>query len=134
MLSYTVTAERRDEHSGLARCKTAVLALDTDPAGRDDAFNPAELLLASLAACLLKSIERAVPLLQFKLRGAAVTLEGDRQDSPPQMLSITYDIVIESDESDHRLELLHRNVRKFGTISNTLAAALRLDGQLRRAS
>jgi len=31
-------------------------------AGRDDAFNPAELLLASLAACILKGTERVVEL------------------------------------------------------------------------
>ena len=39
--------------------------LDTDMSGRPDAFNPAELLLASLAGCLLKGTGRAIPLLGF---------------------------------------------------------------------
>ena len=31
--------------------------------GRSDAFNPAELFLASIAACMIKGIERVIPLL-----------------------------------------------------------------------
>ncbi len=33
--------------------------------GRPDAFNPAELFLAALAACMIKGIERAIPMLNF---------------------------------------------------------------------
>jgi uncharacterized OsmC-like protein len=54
MLDYRVTARRIDSHGSEATAKAAHLVLDTDMAGRDDAFNPAEMLLASLAACLLK--------------------------------------------------------------------------------
>jgi len=41
-------------------------------------------------------------------------------------------LIIDTDESDHRLELLHTNVRKFGTVSNTIAAATHLEGVIRR--
>ena len=41
-----------------------------------DAFNPAELLLASVAACMIKGIERVVPILKFEFRGVAVKLHG----------------------------------------------------------
>jgi len=54
MLEYRVTARRIDSHGSEAEAKAARLVLDTDMAGRDDAFNPAEMLLASLATCLLK--------------------------------------------------------------------------------
>jgi hypothetical protein len=30
----------------------------------------------------------------------------------------------------HRVELLHRNILKFGTITNTLAAAVELTGEV----
>ncbi|MDO9127566.1 MAG: OsmC family peroxiredoxin, partial [Parvibaculum sp.] len=59
-------------------------------------------------------------------------LHGVRQDSPPKMISIDYEIVVDTDESDHRLDLLHSNVRKYGTISNTVAEATRLEGTIRR--
>ena len=132
MQTYSVAARRVDAHGSLATVKAAEIVLDTDLAGRADAFNPAELLLAAVAACMIKSIERVTPRLQFDLRGVEVSLRAERQDSPPLIVSIDYEIVVDSDESDHRLELLHTNVRKFGTISNTVAKATRLEGRLRR--
>lgn len=134
MLEYSVTARRVDAHGSEARAKEAVLVLDTDLGGRLDAFNPAELFLASIAACMLKGIERVTPLLGFQLESAEVRLHGVRQDAPPKILSVTYDLVIDTDEPDARLELLHKNVRKYGTISNTAAAALDLQGTIRRKS
>jgi uncharacterized OsmC-like protein len=132
MLTYSVSAKRLDAHASEARTKEARLTLDTDLAGRLDAFNPAELFLASIAACILKGIERVTPLLGFELAGVDVRLDGVRQDSPPRMISVTYEIVVETSETDQRLELLHKNVRKFGTISNTVAEAANLSGSIRR--
>jgi len=132
MLKYEVHAERIDAHGSLARTKEASITLDTDIKGRDDAFNPAELFLAAIAACMIKGIERVTPMLEFDLRGVEVSLKGTRQDSPPKMVSIDYEIVVDTDEDDRRLELLHTNVRKFGTISNTVAAATKLEGSIRR--
>lgn len=68
MLDYRVEAYRVDAHGGVATTKQAEIVLDTDLAGRQDAFNPAELLLASV---VLKGIERVMPNLQFELRGEA---------------------------------------------------------------
>jgi len=133
MLEYRVAARRQDAHGSLARCKEAEIALDTDVAGRPDAFNPAELFLAAVAACMIKGIERVTPMLKFQLRGVEVKLHGVRQDSPPKMVSIDYELIVDTDEDDRRLELLHLNVRKFGTISNTVAAATRLEGRIVRA-
>ncbi len=132
MLEYTVTAQRIDSHGSEARTKDAVLTLDTDVNGRPDAFNPAELFLASIAACMIKGIERMIPLLKFQLRGVDVKLHGVRQDSPPKMVSINYELIVDTEEDDRRLALLHANVRKYGTISNTVAAAAKLEGTIRR--
>lgn len=132
-MEYRVTARRIDSHGSLARAKEAEVVLDTDMAGRRDAFNPVELLLAALSACMLKGIERVTPILGLRIRGAEVRLEAVRQDSPPRLTRIGYEIIVDSDESDQRLDLLHRNVLKYGTISNTLAGAVPLEGTLRRA-
>jgi len=132
MTDYRVTARRIDSHSSLAVAKQAEVVLDTDLAGRQDAMNPVELLLSALAACMLKGIERVTPMLKFQIDGAEVSLEALRQDAPPKLTGIRYEIVVDSDESDQRLDLLHRNILKYGTISNTLAGAVPLNGTLRR--
>ena len=133
-MTFEVTAHRLDAHGSQADCKDAKITLDTDLAGRRDAFNPAELLLAALSACMIKSIERVTPLLKFNLRGVEVRMHGVRQDVPPKMASIRYEIVVDTDESDQRLNLLHDNVKKYGTVFNTVAPGTELDGVLRRQS
>ena len=133
MLEYHVTARRLDQHGSLVTAKKASLIADTDPAGRPDALNPAELLLAALSACIIKGAERVLPVLGFALRGLEVRLHAVRQDSPPKLLSIDYVITVDTDEPDSRLELLHTNIRKYGTISNTLALAVPIAGRIVRA-
>lgn len=132
MLEYRVFASRTDSHGSEAATKDARIVLDTDMAGRTDAFNPAEMLLASLAACILKSAERVTPMLGFDLGGIEVRLHGVRQDSPPKMIRVDYEIVVDTGETDARLALLHRNIQKYGTIYNTLADAMDLSGTIRR--
>jgi uncharacterized OsmC-like protein len=132
MMEFTVTANRIDAHGSVAACKDATIILDTDLAGRADAFNPAELLLGALAACIIKSIERVVPMLKFDVQHVAVTVQAQRQDAPPKLINITYAIVVASDEPAARLELLHQNVRKYGTVFNTLATGTEIHGTLMR--
>jgi uncharacterized OsmC-like protein len=117
ILEYRVSARRVDAHGSVASTKDAEVILDTDINGRSDAFNPAELFLAAIAACMIKGIERVTPMLQFDLRGVEIHLHGVRQDSPPKMVSVDYELIVDTDEDDRRLDLLHQNVRKFGTIS-----------------
>ena len=132
MLEYTVSARRIDSHGSEVSAKEARLVVDTDPKGRSDALNPAELLLGALAACILKGAERVLPTLGFALRGMEVRLHAVRQDSPPLIVSIDYRITVDTDEPDHRVELLHTNIRKYGTISNTLAKAVPITGKIAR--
>ena len=127
-----VVAATLDAHGSKARCKDAEIVLDTDVNGRPDAFNPAELFLAAIAACMMKGIERVAPMIRFAFRGVEVRLQGVRQDSPPFISSVTYELMVDTDEDDRRLDLLHTNVRKYGTISNTVAAATKLEGRIIR--
>ena len=133
-LTFEVTARRIDAHGSVASCKGATISLDTDLAGSANAFNPAELLLGALAACMIKGIERVAPMLKFEHRGVEVIIHGVRQDVPPRMERIDYEILVDTAEPDQRLELLHENVKKYGTVFNTVAPGTVLEGTLRRAS
>ncbi len=131
-MTFHVESRRMDPHGSVSRCKSAEIALDTDMAGDPNAFNPAELLLSALSACMIKGIERVVPILKFELRGVEVIVDGVRQDVPPKMESIRYEIIVDTDESERRLALLHDNVKKYGTVFNTVAPGTDLSGVLRR--
>jgi len=130
-LEYVVTSRFADGR-GVARCKDAEIALDAALESRSDAFNPAELLLAALAACMTKSTLRAAQMNGFVVRAVEVRLKGVRQDSPPRMARIEYELLIDTDEADRRLDLIHRNVLKFGTVTGTVAIATELVGRVAR--
>jgi uncharacterized OsmC-like protein len=132
-MQFHVISRRESAHVSRAECKNAQISLDTDLAGNPDAFNPAELLLAALSACMIKGIERVAPILKFELRGVEVVVDGVRQDVPPRMESIRYEIIVDTDESDRRIELLHDNVKKYGTVFNTVSPGTDLSGSMRRA-
>lgn len=132
-LEFSVSARRVDAAGSLATCKDATVKLDTALAGRRDALNPAELLLAALAACMIKGIERVAPMLQISLRGVEVRIHGVRQNVPPRMERIEYQILVDTDADSRHLELLHENVKKYGTVYNTVSPGTVLQGVLRRA-
>lgn len=131
-LVFDVVSVRLSAQASQAHCKQATIALDTNMAGNPQAFNPAELLLAALSACMIKGIERVIPSLKFELRGVEVHVHGVRQDVPPRLESISYEITVDTDEPDRRLALLHENVKKYGTVFNTVAPGTELSGLLRR--
>ncbi len=134
MLEYEISARRIDAQGSAVQCKEAELIIDTDLNGRADALNPAELLLAAVAACILKNMERVGPIIGFDYRAVTVKVHGLRQDKPPKMVSIDYEIVVDTDEEERKLALMHDNIRKFGTVYNTVAPGTQLSGTLSRAA
>lgn len=92
---------------------------------------PADLLAGALAACVLKNVERFSGMLPFDYSRATVHVSVEREEPPPRIVGARYIVHIETDETDHKVDLLARNILKFGTITNTLAAAVDLRGEVR---
>lgn len=128
--SYRVHGVSRPGGHGTIQCNTTEVKADTGSISDGFRPGPAELLCAALAACLLKNVERYAEILPFQYELATVTVEAERRDVPPAMTKMHYRLELVTDESPHRVEMLHGNLRKFGTITNTLAAALELTGEV----
>lgn len=109
------------------------LPFDGSVNGSSGLPGPADLLAGALAACLAKNLERFSHLLGFRYRAARVEVELERQEVPPRIVRATYLVELETDETDQRLDNLHLNLRKYGTITNTLAASAELSGRVVRA-
>lgn len=98
-------------------------------AGRlDDLPGPADVLSAALCACILKNVERFSHRLSFRYESATVEVTAEREHPPPRIVRVSYQLKIVTDESPARVALIHKNIRTFGTITNTLAAACELSG------
>ena len=116
----------------LAAVEDAQVVVDTSAEGRRDAPNAAELLLMAVATCMSKGVRRVAASNRFEVGRVEIRVHGQRQDRPPKMASIAYEILVEMDGPDQRLDLLHRNVLKFGTVTNTVAPGVELSGTLKR--
>jgi uncharacterized OsmC-like protein len=128
--TYRVTGVSAPGGDARVRANQSGIEVDAT-SGRDGVRpGPAELLAAALAACILKNVERFSQLLPFRYQAAEVEVTAEREAPPPRITRLHYRLVLATDEPAHRVELLHRNVVKFGTITNTLAAACELTGEV----
>jgi hypothetical protein len=64
------------------------------------------------------------------MSGQAVDVAIDREEPPPRIVRARCTLRIETDGPARRVALLHRNIRQLGTITNTLAAAGDLQGEI----
>jgi len=132
MLEYQITAQSKAGGKASAIANQTEIRFDAS-AGRDTVLpNPAELLLTALAACILKNVERYSQILHYPYKSAKVSVKGERSDRPPAMQKIDYILEIDTDLDDKKLQLWHKNIIKFGTISNTLAKATELNGVIKK--
>lgn len=130
MMTFEVTANRVDSAGSLVRSKQSELIIDTGLAGRPDALNPVELLLAALSACLIKGIERMAGTLGIEYTTVNVSLTAHRPVDEARIDDITYVIRIGTIAEQAKLDLLHKNLMKFGTIYNTVKSGTRLSGDI----
>lgn len=129
-LSFTIAAHA-DAASSTLQSGDAI-ALDTrwQPDTPSTHPGPAELLAGAFAACLLKNVARSSAMLPFAYESADVTVTLHRQDAPPRFTALEYTLHLVTPEPAHRVELLHRNLQKFGTVYNTIAAVCEVSGSV----
>lgn len=130
MLEYQINASSKVGGKASALANSETIQFDATSGRLDNLPNPAELLLTSLAACMLKNVERFSEILKFDYTQARVSIIGKRNDAPPFMSEINYDLQIETNMDEKQLKLLHKNILKFGTVTNTLAKAAVLNGTI----
>lgn len=128
--SYDVHAETIEGGTSEAVTKQATIPFDSSPRQGNQLPGPADLLTVAFAACVLKNVERMAGILPFRFERAAIDVHSERQDSPPCMTRVHYRLEVVTDEPPQRVDLLHRNIRRHGTVYNTLAAACDVDGDI----
>lgn len=132
-LTYSVRARAIAAGSAEIDLADQTMRVDNSWGGEPTGLpGPAELLAAAFTSCLLKSLERASQLLDFEYERAEVDVTARREDVPPRFVEIAYEIRIATAEPDRRVDLIHKNLRNFGTVYNTLAAVCDVHGTMVR--
>ena len=130
MLEYKITAHVLPPGTAKAEANQSEIQFDAT-SGRNNVLpNPAELLLTSLAACMLKNVQRYSEMLKITYRKARVTMHGERNENPPYIKTINYKLEVETDADERKINNWHKNILKFGTITNTLSRACEIHGEM----
>ena len=127
-LTYSLSATSSSTEEGKITSRSNKLVFG---ATKDSELpSPAELLTGAFAACCLKNVERFSTFMKFSYDHAEITVTATRQDRPPMIHKISYDLVVYSNDAINT-DLLLRNLQKFGTIYNTLNAVCEIEGGIR---
>jgi len=129
--SYEATGSVRAGGEGHLDAHGLSTAFDGSAGRLDELPGPADVLCAALSACILKNVERFSHLLPFQYDSATVRVVAEREEPPPHIVRMRYELEVVTDEPEGRVELLHRNIQKFGTITNTLRKACDVSGTIR---
>lgn len=128
--SFLVKVSRHNGSHALAETRGHQLSLNIKKGDGSAGFNAAETLLSALGACILTNVNHIGAIMQLDIRSAHIEFEAERQDDPAMLTSIRYNLVLESAESQKRLEELHNLSLKWGTVTNTLTNGLIPKGEL----
>jgi uncharacterized OsmC-like protein len=77
-----------------------------------------------------EDVERFSGMMPFTFSNATIQVEAEREGPPPRIARIRYVLTIHTDEPERRVDLLHRNIARYGTIYNTLAATSDVTGEI----
>ena len=127
--SYSVTVESSSASQALAVARGYSLNLNIKKGG-SEGFNAAETLLAALGTCILTNVASLSQKMRIEIQGAWVELNAERSDDPPGLVGIDYRLVLRSRAERDKLEQLHNSAIKWGTVTNTLARGVIVQGRL----
>ncbi|NOQ75174.1 MAG: OsmC family peroxiredoxin [Crocinitomix sp.] len=129
---YSVKANSVSKTRAAIAVKESEFSFGITPEMNDQLASPAELFLGSVAACILKNVERFSVILKFEYETASVEVKAVRLEKPPRMDEILYSLKIYSNDSKLNIKLLQRNIEKFGTIYNTVKLSCKIEGSIER--
>ncbi len=131
-MNYAVKAEASSKSKASIHIKQSEISFGITPETDDTLANPAELFLGSLSSCILKNVERFSEFMNFEYSHAEITINATRLEKPPRMDEINYELLIYSQDSNLNLDLLKKNIEKFGTIYNTVKISCNITGTIKK--
>ncbi len=133
-MKYYSKAFSTSKSTASIRIKESEIVFGITPESANKLPNPAELFLGSFSACILKNVERFSHLMHYEYSKAELTVSATRLEKPPSMNELNYELKVYSQDNNLNIELLKKNIEKFGTIYNTVKASCNINGQIEKIS
>ncbi|SIS41446.1 Uncharacterized OsmC-related protein [Zobellia uliginosa] len=131
---YHVKASSSSKSNAHIGIKNSEISFGITPESADSLPNPAELFLGSFSSCILKNVERFSILMNFEYSSAEISVKATRLEKPPRMDNISYILNIYSKDQNLNIDLLKKNIEKFGTIYNTVKSICSIEGEIKKIS
>lgn len=80
--------------------------------------------MAALGTCNLTNINALGRKMHLQIDAARIEFDATRQDEPPVLTEIRYQLVLKSPEPPEKLTELHNLSVKWGTVTNTVINGL----------
>lgn len=129
-MNYQIKASAISNQDAVIHIKESDIDFGTTPDSAESLPNPAELFLASFAACILKNVERFSEMLKFTYTKTLLEVHATRLENPPRMDNIVYNLTIYSNDDKLNTDLLKKNIEEFGTIYNTVKQSCSISGTI----
>ncbi|CAM1333263.1 OsmC family protein [Tenacibaculum aestuariivivum] len=129
-MNYCIKALITSDKNAAIEIKQSNISFGIGLTTESELPNPAELFLGSLAACILKNIQRFSSMMKFTYSKAIIEVNGTRIENLPRIDNITYKVTIYSNDKKLNLALLKKNIEKFGTIYNTVKLSCSISGTI----
>ena len=129
--SYHVSVHREGKLRAVAEAHGHTLRLGVHRGDPEAGFNAAETLMAALGACLMTNINSLAEKMRLRIDDAHIEIRAVRRSEPPALITLEYELILSSPEPEEKLEKLHQQAVKWGTVTNTLMDGVRPEGSLR---
>jgi uncharacterized OsmC-like protein len=133
-MKYFSKASSTSKGNASIKIKESEIIFGITPESADNLPNPAELFLGSFSACILKNVERFSQLMNFEYSTAELIVNATRLEKPPRMDELNYELIIYSKDNNLNIDLLKKNIEKFGTIFNTVKTSCNIKGEIKKIS
>jgi len=130
-MNYQIKASSLSNEDAIIHIKASDIDFGTTSKTAEVLPNPAELFLGSFAACMLKNVERFSTMMKFSYTKTTLNVSATRLENPPRMENINYDLTIYTKDDKLNVELLKKNIEKFGTIYNTIKLSCSISGTIK---
>lgn len=120
---------------------TLILDLPRGTGGLDTGPTPSQTLAAAIAACLAQTYTAKAAMNGAELTGVEVKVEGDFHargmygidpETPAGFQRFKYEVVVDSPESDERIEEIHETVVRLSPLLDDLSRPIEINGTWRR--
>jgi uncharacterized OsmC-like protein len=133
-MEYFTTAYSTSKTNATIAIKQSKIDFGITPETDNSLPNPAELFLGSFSSCILKNVERFSILMHFDYISAEISVKATRLEKPARMDEINYVLKVHSKDKNLNIELLKKNIEKFGTIYNTVKLSCAINGTIEKIS